>query len=72
CFKSFHRRQNLLSHMRCHSEERPFHCSDCPHSFRRKHDLHRHFRSMHALKKPFECGHCGKPFARSDALTRHL
>ncbi|KAJ3044314.1 hypothetical protein HDV00_002634 [Rhizophlyctis rosea] len=72
CDKSFYRKQNLQSHARCHSEERPYPCDRCDTHFRRKHDLHRHFRSMHADVKPFNCNFCNKPFARSDALRRHL
>ncbi|KNC99222.1 uncharacterized protein SPPG_05478 [Spizellomyces punctatus DAOM BR117] len=72
CPKEFPKKQNLLSHIRCHSDERPHVCAQCSACFRRKHDLQRHFRSRHAVSKPHHCSYCGKPFARTDGLRRHL
>ncbi|KAI8851144.1 hypothetical protein BC829DRAFT_387444 [Chytridium lagenaria] len=65
CDKTFTRRYNLQSHLRCHSGERPFNCRFCTATFSRKHDLRRHTR-------PHHCRHCNLSFARSDALKRHL
>jgi hypothetical protein len=72
CTKTFTRRYNLQSHLRCHSGERPFVCKFCPASFSRKHDLRRHTRSLHSADRPHLCVHCNLSFARSDALKRHL
>ncbi|KAJ3040974.1 hypothetical protein HDV00_010046 [Rhizophlyctis rosea] len=47
-------------------------CPSCPATFRRTHDLKRHFRSIHTGEKPFVCGVCRSGFARRDALKRHV
>ncbi|RKP00576.1 hypothetical protein CXG81DRAFT_1656, partial [Caulochytrium protostelioides] len=71
CRKAFGRRYNLQSHLRCHSGERPFRCHACSASFSRKHDLHRHTRSLHSNDRPHLCSFCNLSFARADALKRH-
>ncbi|RKO97427.1 hypothetical protein CXG81DRAFT_2499, partial [Caulochytrium protostelioides] len=71
CGKTFTRRFNLQSHELVHSETRPFSCKQCTFSFRRKHDLDRHTRSLHTAVRSFICPKCQHPFARSDALRRH-
>ncbi|KAK9719852.1 DNA-binding transcription factor [Basidiobolus ranarum] len=70
CPKSFSRQYNLTSHMRSHSNLRPYSCGFCPRSFARKHDLQRHTR-LHTGSRPYECIACCKGFPRSDALSRH-
>ncbi|KAI8837109.1 hypothetical protein BC829DRAFT_355023, partial [Chytridium lagenaria] len=71
CGKTFTRRFNLRSHALVHSEQRPFACSHCSVTFRRKHDLQRHTRSLHSGSRPWTCNFCHLGFARSDALRRH-
>ncbi|KAK9766189.1 hypothetical protein K7432_004925 [Basidiobolus ranarum] len=70
CEKTFSRQYNLTSHMRSHSDLRPYSCGFCPRSFARKHDLQRHTR-LHTGSRPYECSSCLKGFPRSDALSRH-
>ncbi|TPX70440.1 hypothetical protein SpCBS45565_g01816 [Spizellomyces sp. 'palustris'] len=73
CTKSFTRKYNMNSHIRCHSGEKPFVCPHCPDvSFARKHDLRRHVICLHNVERPFGCDHCTLRFNRSDALKRHL
>jgi len=73
CHKVFTRRYNLVAHVRCHKDERPFQCTECPSSFSRKHDLRRHFRSLHEKERRHgPCPHCALYFTRSDALKRHI
>lgn len=50
--------------------EKHFHCSQCPLSFRRNHDLKRHLK-IHLPVRPYSCTHCLKSFNRKDALRRH-
>lgn len=80
CPKKFTRAFNLRSHLRTHTDERPFACSVCNRSFPRRHDCKTH-EALHSGIKEFVCiwklesgkeiG-CGRRFSRKTAILRHL
>lgn len=68
----FNARYKLLIHMRVHSSEKPYPCSDCKKSFSRLENLKIHVRS-HTGEKPYKCNfsNCSKSFTNSSDRIKH-
>ncbi|KAI1376891.1 hypothetical protein F4677DRAFT_459629 [Hypoxylon crocopeplum] len=78
CQRIFKKKYNLDSHLKTHSDSRPFSCHECGAPFARHHDLNRHEKTH--KEKEFICGGelengqrwgCQKKFARADTLQSH-
>lgn len=69
--KPFKQRQKIARHLQVHTNNKPFRCDVCGHSFGEMHVLRQHMR-VHSGEKPYECKVCGKRFAVSTALSVHM
>lgn len=79
------KRQALQSHLRCHSEERPFRCPACPYASKHPGNLRSHVRSKHPAdggakrearqaarcQASLRCTLCPETFVREDSLRSH-
>jgi general transcription factor IIIA len=75
CTKSFNRQARLTEHIRSHTNERPFKCSEknCDKAFLRDSHLKHHIKSAHTDERNYPCtwAKCGKRFATGTRLRRH-
>ncbi|KAK5110949.1 hypothetical protein LTR62_005487 [Meristemomyces frigidus] len=86
CAKTFDRPARVQIHMRSHTNERPFVCSEvgCGKTFLRNEHLTRHTVDVHSEKRDHVCTHpigrndvgeeltCGKTFTTATRLRRHI
>ena len=65
-----YRRNNLEVHIRRHTGERPYQCSECSLQFVSSGDLKSHGKK-HSGQKPFPCPHCNYRSTRKSAVKLH-
>ncbi|XP_063538283.1 gastrula zinc finger protein XlCGF57.1-like [Cydia strobilella] len=71
CGSSFFRKNEIITHIRVHTDERPYACPFCSRKFRQIASLIRHKR-IHTGEKPFACSICNKKFADRTVARKHL
>ena len=76
CNKAYARPKALAEHIRSHTNERPFECSelDCGKTFRREDHLRRHVQIAHKNERNYICTWegCQKRFCDSAKLKTHM
>ncbi|CAL4141470.1 unnamed protein product, partial [Meganyctiphanes norvegica] len=83
CDKAFYENHHLIRHMRVHTGEKPFQCSNCKRSFAEKGTLNSHIKTFTdngerfcqakpPKDRPHICSQCDRAFIRNEHLIRHI
>ena len=70
CGKKWSCKSALKTHIRVHTNERPFKCSQCTASFKQKIHLQQHKHTHSGIKK-YKCNQCSKCFRQQSGLIIH-
>ncbi|GFY49442.1 PR domain zinc finger protein 12 [Trichonephila inaurata madagascariensis] len=70
CHKGFNSRSNLRSHMRTHTQQKPFKCNVCFRRFSQSSTLRNHTR-LHTGEKPYRCNTCHSAYSQLAGLRAH-
>ncbi|XP_011292155.1 transcription factor grauzone [Musca domestica] len=73
CDKKFHKRANLLYHVRHHVDPNCYRCEECNQTFSDYQSLRNHLNVKHQKEedKIYKCTECPKKFARKYLLEQH-
>ncbi|XP_073820753.1 transcription factor grauzone-like isoform X2 [Musca autumnalis] len=73
CDKKFHKRANLLYHVRHHVDPNCYRCEECDQTFSDYQSLRNHLNVKHQKEedKIYQCTDCPKKFARKYLLEQH-
>ena len=71
CGRNYARPSTLKTHLRTHTNERPYKCKICGKTFSQAANLTAH-RRVHTGERPFKCPICCRPFSQSSSVITHL
>lgn len=72
CDKTCKLKPALTSHIRSHTKEKPFQCTECDKSFSENGNLKQHIRSIHRNDRPFKCENCSRGFKTHYSHRVHI
>nr|XP_037283728.1 zinc finger protein 236-like [Rhipicephalus microplus] len=72
CTKEFKKPSDLVRHIRIHTQEKPYKCSNCFRAFAVKSTLTAHTRATHLGVKQFQCPTCQHLFSTRGSLKVHM